>query len=247
MDQHKTGRVGLRVLAALLVVGLVGVAGVATAVARGDHLRQTGPEPLPAELSRTTVTLAEPPQFGRTSVDPGEARVAEANRGTRPSTDAATAECRGPDRPAGVALPDDLPLTANLTAEALTQACLDAYDDGDTPDPAAVLCVRGVTFPQAVVAVGWRCADAARDGEQLRPVSGADLARLDAMRAVEVALMADPAGCPTGDDTVAWARQILAEERLDPDILVHDEAHACPMSTRVDWQAGVVHVEPVPS
>lgn len=260
---HKPSHTRVRMLLAAAAVTLVGGACVATALTReNDEKPKAPPTEAESEPSSSTITLPEAPAWHRARMDPTQARLAEAKRGYPPQPAANEADCLGPN-PVGfgesepVASPDELPLTDELTAEAITQACLDSYYYGQTGARAdAELCVRGGLFPRPVVAIEWSC-DAA--GEGLRPLGGDDLARLNAMRAVEVSLMADPTDCPTADDTVAWAERILAEQELALTVHVHNEPHldhgdsadaplpeptVCPLLTRVVWAEGVVIVEP---
>jgi hypothetical protein len=191
-------------------------------------------------------------------MDPDHARLAEANRAGTLWLAADQADCLSPN-PAGFGSSEpmasvyDLPLSDDLTRDLLIQACLDGYDHDQSGARAdGELCVRGGAFPRPVVAIEWTCAEVAA----VRPASADDVAKLNAMRAIEVALMADPTACPTEEDTVAWTERILREQQLDLQVHVHNEPHVehgssevsppvvCPLLTRVDWDEGVVYVEP---
>ena len=258
---ERSSRRRFRLLVGAAAAALVALGGAAAVLTGGDGDAVT----VPAD---------------RSVPDPSEAARAQDHH-PAPTLDAETLECFGPrsvDQPepdlpgdrwtSGYLL--DLPLAGVLTSEDLVAACERGYavstgaiDPGDPDDsvdpggPEAQVCGREGRFPSAVVAVdGLTCADAAADGVELRPMTDDDLAELNHMRAVEVALMADPRDCPTALQTVEHVEEVLDAEALDLTIRIDrapmeepgtgetSEPPPCPRFARVDWQAGEVWVEP---
>lgn len=79
----------------------------------------------------------------------------------------------------------------------------------------ATACVRDSGYPLAAVALaGLSCEDIAEPGVVVREMNEGDLALLNRMRAVEVALAANPNPCPTQAEATEWAEEINTEEDL---------------------------------
>lgn len=264
---ERSSRRRFRLLVGTAAAGLVALAGTAAVLAGGD--------------GRDDDTVTVPVE--RSVPEASEAARAQDHH-PAPTLEAETLACFGP-RPVSQPDPNmpgdrwtpgflfDLPLAGVLTSEDLVAACErgygvstgtidpggpdDSVDSADPGGPEAEVCTREGRFPSAVVAVdGVTCGDAAADGVELRPMTDADLAELNHMRAVEIALMADPLDCSTAPQSVEHVEGVLDEEDLDLTIRIDrapmEEAGTgetydpppCPRYARVDWSAGEVWVEP---
>lgn len=134
--------------------------------------------------------------------------------GWRPELRSESVACIGPDsnkltdpRETGNTPASEFPLEDNLTAELLIEECTSGNDwarsQGGFDPQQALACVRDGDFLLAVVTLeGIDCADA---GDGVRPITDDDLARLNEMRALEVAVLANPNECPSLDEAVDWS------------------------------------------
>ena len=116
-------------------------------------------------------------------------------------------------RETGNTAASEFPLEDTLTADRLVEECTSGNDwarsQGGFDAQQATACVRDGDFLLAVVALdGLGCSGA---GDGVRPITDDDLARLNEMRAVEVAVLANPDECPTLDDAVDWAKARVDE------------------------------------
>lgn len=151
--------------------------------------------------------------------------------------DAETVLCVGRER-SGVTQVMGLPFKGLLTEEQLIVECAsgnwaEQYGQTDAFIPEdATACVdylpaahdeAGETvpddYPRAVVALeGLTCAQTAvvnTSVGNVRDLTDEDLAQLNRMRAIEVALLANPEPCPTIEEAEAWAEARLAEEGVE--------------------------------
>lgn len=140
--------------------------------------------------------------------------------GWRPELRAESVACIGPDdsklsdpREIGNTFASEFPLEEPLTEDLLIEECTIGNDWARSVGPfdpmAASVCVRDGSYPLAVVALeGLPCADTGIDID-VRPIEPGDLTELNRMRAVEVAILANPDECPTPDGATAWVRSQL--------------------------------------
>lgn len=150
-------------------------------------------------------------------------------------------------RESGNTSASEFPLEEMLTVERLVEECTAGTDwarvNGGFDPEQATTCVRDGNYPLAVVALdGLSCAEA---GTDVRSITQDDLATLNRMRALEVAILANPDECPSMDSAVQWAETQV-------------EAHGEPLAVRANddngdgcfggmtyWEHGEVWVETV--
>lgn len=190
--------------------------------------------------------------------------VAEVYDGTwRPTLRAEAVACldTAPDVPAdsarmGTTWASEFPLNEQLTAEHLITECAVGNDwarsQGGFDPSAATACVHVREYPHGVIPFAivaldnLRCEDI---GSDVRPINDSDLARLNQMRGVEVAILATPDDCPTGDQVATWAIDQTKAwgESLDVtgDISPDDGLATGCFGSYVDWEQGRVFVEQV--
>jgi hypothetical protein len=128
----------------------------------------------------------------------------------------------------------DVPLDQVLTADMYVAACAtgdwpwyEQESPGTAFDPArASMCVRpgdygppenrrNDDFPLAVVALDGLTCEEIGEGVTVRPVTDEDLATLNRMRAIEVAVHANPDSCPSVEEAQRWAEDRFAEEGIE--------------------------------
>lgn len=201
--------------------------------------------------------------FGFGSPDPQQAaqviensadRAAVHGEGWRPVLRSEFVACVGADsdkltdpRMTGNTPASEFPLTELLTRDRLVEECTTGNDwarsQGGFDSDAASVCVRESEYLLAVVALdGLDCADT---GDRIRPMTDDDLARLNTMRAFEVAVLANPEPCPSLDNAVNWAQARIDEhgEKLGVrGIAHHDEGCYGPLTM---WDWGEVVIEQV--
>ena len=116
----------------------------------------------------------------------------------------------------------EFPMEQALTAEHLVQECSQGNDAarmvGGLDGTGARVCIGGGDYPAAAVTLDGRSCEAVDPG--LRPVTDADLAELNRMRAIEAALLAAPQDCLTEEQSVAWAEHVVAVQDLGLDVEV---------------------------
>jgi len=172
--------------------------------------------------------------------------------GWRPVLRSEFVACIGPDsnkltdpRETGTTPASEFPLEDNLTAALLIEECASGNDwarnQGGYDQQQATACVRDGDFLLAVVALeGLDCADT---GHGVRPITDDDLARLNEMRALEVAVLANPDQCPTLDEAVDWTRARVEEHGEQLNVRgVAGSNSGCYGSTTY-WERGEVIVE----
>ena len=158
------------------------------------------------------------------------ARVAEVFRarsvvhtpGWRWSLRAEDVHCTFPGGGAMQTSASDFPMEQVLTAAHFVQECSQGNDSarmvGGFDGTGAQVCVGGADYPAATVTLDGRSCEAVDPG--LRPITDADLAEVNRMRAVEAALLAAPQDCLTEEQSVAWAEHVVAAEDLGLDVEV---------------------------
>jgi hypothetical protein len=152
------------------------------------------------------------------------------------------------------------PVTVDLMADVCATSLRNYLGDQAAPVDHEV-CVRDAERPMAVVALNASCADAdgdlVRPGEgEVRPITDADIAEINHMRAVEYALLAPMQECPSAGQVDDWVHEVLTQESLDLEVSIDTGGipdppsdfdappPVCPRYAHVDWEAGVVSIEP---
>ena len=174
--------------------------------------------------------------------------------GWRPSLRAESVACRGPDdnklrdpREIGDSVASEFPLHERLTPELLIAECTNGTDTARNHggyDPArATVCIREGMYPLAVVALdNLPCEDTAV-GLTVRPAKPEDFVTLNRMRAIEVAILADPEECPTSVEAANWARtQLDAYDEHLTVVSSRDTYDGC-YGSQVLWELGQVEIE----
>jgi hypothetical protein len=262
-QEEKATRNHFRLIVGAAAASLIAVVGVAAVLAGNDDSKP--PVISPASADRKTP-------------DPDEVERATQGSGIDYGIDAEWMECFALDPPEGWGSETEEWHAAQLdptvgtepslgsgsaTPELMAGVCLQAYE-GYVNAPAATIahevCVRDAVRPQIVVTLAEAtCEDAgaANPGEgEVRPITDADVAEVNHMRAVEYALLAPMEECPAAEQVEAWVHQVLDEEDLDLEVTIDTEgiveppdnvetpARECPRFAHVDWQAGEVSIEP---
>lgn len=140
----------------------------------------------------------------------------------------------------------NFPLQESLTASHLAIACTDdnnyASENGYTSADATVCVSYAGRYPVPTVVIdGSECASA---GDDLRPITDEDLAELNHMRAVEVALLAVPsdAGCPTFSQARDWVNQQISQLGIDVTVVESDEGTGVCYRGSVVWEIDQVFI-----
>ena len=143
----------------------------------------------------------------------------------------------------------NFPLEERLTVEHLATACTDgnayASENGYTAAGAEVCVDDGGRYVDPTVVIdGTDCALASPD---LRPITEQDLADLNEMRAIEVALLAVPSenGCPTFDDARQWVTSQVDQLALSLNIVEGDQGSDVCYRGTVTWSLDQVNIESV--
>lgn len=154
--------------------------------------------------------------------------------------------------------------SAPVTADLMASTCLEIYGNYVNITGATVVtevCVRDGVRPQMVVALGEDDCETAAEANpggptDIRPITDEDVAELNFMRAVEFALLAPMEECPTAAQVEEWVYQVLEEEGLQLEVVVDNSPiiepgdteptpqPPCPRFAHVDWQTGVVIIQP---
>jgi len=113
-----------------------------------------------------------------------------------------------------------VPTDRLMTADDFVAACADL----SSADPErAVACATASEWPTPLVALdGLSCADAATavgEGAGARDITDEDLAAMNRMRAINIAIMAIDQPCPTADEARVHLEQIVAEENLGVEVV----------------------------
>jgi hypothetical protein len=127
----------------------------------------------------------------------------------------------------------EAPFDRAVTAEDFIAACAspkiqDEHGDEATAaagtfDPAnATVCVQPGDYPSVLIALGGLTCDGIHtlDVDDARPMTDDDLAVINRMRAIDIAVLATPNSCDTRETAAAHLQQIIDEERLGLDITV---------------------------
>lgn len=233
-ERHRSSRRTRRVviLAATLVVATAGVAAAASTLQQPDPEQAATVEDVYSPLVGTVHPLGWRPDL-----------QAEVTNCLLPGSDAFVQEMLA-GRPAS-----GFPLQEALTREHLAATCTDddayASEHGYTAADATV-CIAdlGQYIQPTVVIDGTDCAEAS---PELRPLTDQDLATLNEMRAIEVALLAVPSetGCPTLDGAHQWVQQNLTQLGLDLTVIETDEGPDSCYRGITNWTLGQVWIEPV--
>jgi hypothetical protein len=219
---------------------LVAVAAVAivAGVAVGGAFARRDPDPtVTDETAGSDTAHADPATdpgalptvvIGATPDPAHVARVAEVFRarssvhtpGWRWGLRAEDVHCNFPDGSAMQTSASEFPMEQALTAEHFVQECSQGNDAarmvGGFDGTGAQVCVGGGDDPAAAVTLDGRSCEAVDPG--LRPMTDADLAQLNRMRAVEAALLAAPQDCSSEEQSVAWAEHVVAAGDLGLDV-----------------------------
>lgn len=182
------------------LVGVIAAALVVTTAAAAAAVGLGGPDP----------------QQAATVVDQNVEAAQVHLDGWRPELRSESVACVGTDSPrltdpraGGQTTASEFPLTDPLTAERLIDECTGGTDEARLAgghDPArATVCMRDTGALLPVVALDGQTCE--QTGDDIRPASDADFARLNEMRGFEVAVLANPDGCPTEDEAIEWARR----------------------------------------
>jgi hypothetical protein len=236
----RTSRRNYRLLAGALAAALVIIAGVVAVLVAGKDEEAPVISPAPTTTEDTTPDASGP----RTAPVPAEvAQALENLKGedttSRKLLNANSVFCSSADHPGNVTNGtgntevQDLEFDQPLTEQALIQECASAnwaelaYGQTDAFDPdTGRACVReggykadnevgNDSFPLAVVTLDNLPCDSLSEGNAVvRDMTDADLAELNRMRAVEVAMFANPKHCATFEEASQWARDILAQEDI---------------------------------
>lgn len=221
------GRRPRRLAVAAAVVIVVGAAAAGTLAGR------SGPDPtvideaarFGANADPTTDPGASPSPavvIGATPDPAHVARVAEVfgARSARWGLRAEDVDCTFPDGSAMRTSASEFPMEQAVTAEHFVQECSQGNDSarmvGGFDGTGAQVCVGGGDYPAVAVTLDGRSCEAVDPG--LRPMTDADLAELNRMRAIEVALLADPQDCSTEAQSVAWAEHVVTTADLGLDV-----------------------------
>lgn len=172
--------------------------------------------------------------------------------GWRPVLRSEFVACIGPDsnkltdpRQTGNTPASEFPLEERLTADLLIEECASGNDwarsQGGFDPQQATACVREGDFLLAVVALeGLGCSET---GDGVRPIADDDLARLNEMRALEVAVLANPDDCPSLDEAIEWVQARVDEHGEHLKVRgVAGSNNGCYGSTTY-WERGEVVVE----
>jgi hypothetical protein len=210
---------------------------VVSAAVAGTLAGRSGPDPTvtdetaePGAEADPTTALGAPPVvvIGATPDPAHVARVAEVfsrvsaahTPGWRWELRAEDVTCWFPDGGAMRTSASEFPMEQAMTAEHFLQECSQGNDTarmaGGFDGTGAQVCVGGGDHPVVAVTLDGRSCEAVDPG--LRPMDDADLAELNRMRAVEVALLAAPQDCSTEEQSVAWAEQVVAAADLGLDV-----------------------------
>ncbi|HEY3140197.1 MAG TPA: hypothetical protein VGJ86_03660 [Acidimicrobiales bacterium] len=248
----RTSRRNYRLLAGALAAALVIVAGVVAVLVAGNGSTSTNdpagttdppaPTTVPDVSGHRTMPVA-------TEVDQALENLKGEDTTSRKLLNANSVWCSSADHPGNVTNGtgntevQDLEFDQPLTEQALIQVCASAnwaeaaYGQTDAFDPdTGRACVReggykadnevgNDSFPLAVVTLDNLPCDSLSEGNAVvRDMTDADLAELNRMRAVEVAMFANPKHCATFDEATQWARDILTQEDIAYDEGITEES-----------------------
>lgn len=230
--QPAKGRRGRRVAAGLAATAVLATGGIAAAGVFG------GPD---AEQAAQVIENSE--DAASVHLD-----------GWRPALRAESVACIGSDqspladpRESGNTSASEFPLEEMLTAEHLVEECTEGTDwarvNGGFDPEQATTCVRDGRYPLAVVALdGLSCAEV---GTDVRAITQEDLATLNRMRGLEVAILANPDDCPRMDSAVQWAETQVEAHGEPLAVRANDDNGDGCFGGRTYWEHGEVWVEAV--